>query len=209
MIFTLALISLTSCGQNQDAAIKTIEDFIQAQAVDKSKENWKKQLTIPPQAKFSAEKKYFWKLETTEGLIEIEFLANDAPMHVSSTVYLTLLGFYDDLTIHRVIPGFVAQGGDPNGNGTGGPGYKYAGEYDGPAQHDRAGVLSMANAGQGTDGSQFFITFNHIPHLNGKHTVFGYVTSGMDVLKQIEQLGSRSGKTRHEIKIIKASISVI
>jgi len=138
----------------------------------------------------------------------VEFLPNEAPMHVSSTAYLTLLGFYDDIKFHRVISGFMAQGGDPLGLGTGNPGYKYDGEYTGASKHDKAGTLSMANAGQGTDGSQFFLTFKATPHLDGKHTVFGYITEGIDILKKIETLGSRSGRPSKEIKIVKATFVV-
>ena len=130
-------------------------------------------------------------------------------MHVSSTIYLTNLGFYDNLTFHRVIPGFMAQGGDPIGNGRGNPGYKYDGEFDGDIGHGEAGMLSMANSGPGTDGSQFFITFQPTPFLNGKHTVFGKVVAGLEEsLTKIEALGSRRGKTKEEVKIIKATIRI-
>jgi peptidylprolyl isomerase len=103
----------------------------------------------------------------------------------------------------------MAQGGDPIGNGTGNPGYKYDGEFNNEASHSTAGVLSMANSGPSTDGSQFFITFTPTPFLDGKHTVFGNLVSGLeDTLTTIETLGSRRGKTKEEIKIIKASIRV-
>lgn len=130
-------------------------------------------------------------------------------MHATSTIYLTRLGFYNDLTFHRVIPGFMAQGGDPLGNGRGNPGYKYQGEFDDTAVHDKAGILSMANSGPGTDGSQFFITFTATPFLNNRHTVFGQVVKGLeDTLPAIEKLGQRSGKTSTEVKIITATIRV-
>ena len=130
-------------------------------------------------------------------------------MHVTSTIYLTKLGFYDDLVFHRVIPGFMAQGGDPLGNGTGNPGYKYAGEFDGKTSHNKAGILSMANSGPNTDGSQFFITFKATPFLDNRHTVFGEVVTGLeDTLPKIEGLGQRNGKTKVLIKIIKATIRV-
>jgi peptidylprolyl isomerase len=158
---------------------------------------------------FTEGKDYFWELQTSQGLLTIKLLTDSAPMHVSSTVYLTQLGFYDDLTFHRVIPGFMAQGGDPIGSGGGNPGYKYDGEFDGSTSHDDIGILSMANAGPGTDGSQFFITFKPTPFLDGKHTIFGKVVSDLEnSLTKIEALGSRSGRTKEEIKIIKATIRI-
>ncbi|TDR17569.1 peptidylprolyl isomerase [Marinicella litoralis] len=209
-LLTLAVCSLmlTACEKQADSAISELNSFIAEQKVDKTKNNWKTSLSKPPKVKFSKDKTYQWHLETTEGKMVIEFLPDEAPMHVSSTIYLTLLGFYDDIKFHRVINGFMAQGGDPLGIGSGNPGYKYDGEYDGSSKHDKAGTLSMANAGQGTDGSQFFLTFTATPHLNGKHTVFGYLKDGMDVLRKIEKLGSRSGRPSKEIKIIKATVAV-
>ncbi len=202
------LTSLSAC-YGGDPAINTIDDFIAKQKVDKTDGAWKTKLTKPELLTFSPDKDYFWELETSQGKLSIKLLPDSAPMHVSSTIYLTKLGFYDDLTFHRVIPGFMAQGGDPLGNGAGNPGYKYAGEFDDTLGHDEAGILSMANAGPGTDGSQFFITFKATPFLDGKHTVFGKVVSDLEEsLNKIEALGSRSGKTREEVKIIKASIRV-
>jgi cyclophilin family peptidyl-prolyl cis-trans isomerase len=107
-----------------------------------------------------------------------------------------------------VIDGFMAQGGCPLGTGTGGPGYKYDGEFSRAVRHDRKGLLSMANAGPGTDGSQFFLTFVPTPHLDGKHTIFGEVTEGMDTLSALEQRGTRSGTTTEPLKMIRTSIEV-
>jgi len=131
-----------------------------------------------------------------------------APMHVSSTIYLARLGFYDDVIFHRVIEGFMAQGGDPLGQGTGGPGYQYDGEYHVSARHDRPGLLSMANAGPGTDGSQFFLTFVATPHLDDRHTIFGEIVDGMDTMKALEERGSGSGKTSERLEMRKTSIRV-
>ena len=208
LIISITTLMLTSCGDKTDPTITELNEFIAQQNVDKTNNNWKTSLKKPPEFKFSQDKKYSWHLETTEGKMVVEFLPNEAPMHVSSTAYLTLLGFYDDIKFHRVISGFMAQGGDPLGLGTGNPGYKYDGEYTGASKHDKAGTLSMANAGQGTDGSQFFLTFKATPHLDGKHTVFGYITEGIDILKKIETLGSRSGRPSKEIKIVKATFVV-
>ena len=148
----------------------------------------------------------FWILETNHGAIRVKLLHETAPMHASSTMFLTRLGFYDGLKFHRVIPGFMAQGGCPLGSGTGGPGYQYEGEFDSSTQHNRAGLLSMANAGPGTDGSQFFLTFVNTPWLDGKHTIFGQVVEGDEVLQALEQRGSESGRTSEEMRIDKATI---
>ncbi|WP_144392862.1 peptidylprolyl isomerase [Pleionea sediminis] len=199
---------LVGCGPAKDDAIEQIDAFIAEQKVDKVKPGWKEKLTEPPKLTFTPNKDYLWYLKTNKGQIVIRFMPDVAPMHVSSTIYLTRLGFYNDLTFHRVITGFMAQGGDPRGNGTGNPGYQYKGEYSENAKHDKAGILSMANAGPGTDGSQFFITFRETQHLDGRHTVFGEVVEGMDVLKEIEKLGSRMGKTKEKVFIENASIKV-
>jgi peptidylprolyl isomerase len=102
----------------------------------------------------------------------------------------------------------MAQGGDPLGNGRGNPGYKYAGEFSDDLKHTQGGLLSMANSGPNTDGSQFFLTFTATPWLDGKHTIFGQVVQGMDVLESIEKLGSRSGKTSEEVLLVKATILI-
>jgi len=138
----------------------------------------------------------------------VKLLPEAAPMHVSSTIYLTLLGFYDETAFHRVIPGFMAQGGDPLGRGTGDPGYKYAGEFGSSRKHDKPGLLSMANAGPGTDGSQFFLTFVPTPWLDGKHTIFGEVVEGMGALQELERRGTQSGQTREPLLLRKATITV-
>jgi len=191
-----------------DAALAAADKFIAEQKIDKSAAGWKTRLPKPPQLTFTAGKSYFWDLETNKGKMRLKLAPDVAPMHVSSTIYLTRLGFYDGVTFHRVIPGFMAQGGDPIGNGTGGPGYKYDGEFSPTVKHAKAGVLSMANAGPGTDGSQFFITFTATPHLDGRHTVFGEVVEGMDVLKKLEAAGSGTGATKEKLTIDKAAITV-
>jgi cyclophilin family peptidyl-prolyl cis-trans isomerase len=145
---------------------------------------------------------------TNKGPIVIRFMPATAPMHVTNFIYLTKLGFYDGLSFHRVITGFMAQGGDPLGNGMGGPGYAFAGEFAPNVKHDKPGLLSMANAGPNTDGSQFFLTFVATPWLDGKHTLFGEVVEGMDVMKKLEAAGSQSGKTSEPLKIEKVTIEV-
>ncbi|KGJ96850.1 peptidylprolyl isomerase [Colwellia psychrerythraea] len=206
------MFTLTACCGG-DAAIEKVNNFITKQAIDKADPAWKTKLDQPPLLGFTPGKDYFWELQTNQGNLTIKLLTESAPMHVSSTIYLTKLGFYDGLTFHRVIPGFMAQGGDPTGTGAGNPGYKYDGEFndnfEGELGHNESGTLSMANAGPGTDGSQFFLTFKATPFLNGKHTVFGKVVTDLEnSLTKIEALGSRSGKTSEEVKIIKASIRI-
>ncbi len=125
-----------------------------------------------------------------------------------STIYLTRLGFYDDVMFHRVITGFMAQGGDPTGTGSGGPGYRYGGEFDDALSHSKKGVLSMANAGPGTDGSQFFITFGPAKRLDGKHTIFGQLVDGNATLNKLERAGSEAGKPRRKVVIRSATVSV-
>ncbi len=143
--------------------------------------------TYPKAPEFSLDlkKKYKALFSLENGDFEVELYADKAPTTVNNFVFLARDGFYNGVTFHRVIPGFMAQGGDPTGTGMGGPGYKFRDEFDPSLRHDSEGILSMANAGPGTNGSQFFITFAPTPHLDNHHTVFGKVTSGMDVVKQI------------------------
>lgn len=199
---------LSGCDLFTDQAINQVEQFISQQKIDKNQDNWKTSLPQPDEFTFSQDKTYVWQLTTSKGVISIELMPDIAPMHVSSTLYLTKLGFYDGTVFHRVIPGFMAQGGDPLGTGRGNPGYKYSGEFSEQVKHSKGGLLSMANAGPGTDGSQFFLTFAATPWLDNKHSIFGEVVDGMEVLETIEEVGSRSGKTSESVSIIKAEILV-
>jgi cyclophilin family peptidyl-prolyl cis-trans isomerase len=192
----------------QDKAVAAIDAFIAEANIDQSAKDWKTSLAKPPMVEFDADTDYYWDIETNVGNIEIKLMPDVAPMHVSSTIYLARLGFYDKVIFHRVISGFMAQGGDPLGRGTGGPGYQYDGEYSPNARHDRPGLLSMANAGPGTDGSQFFLTFVETPHLNDKHAIFGKVTDGMDTVNALEARGSGSGKTSEHLEMTKTLIRV-
>lgn len=146
-----------------------------------------KQWQSPPDMQIDSKKSYAVSMETTKGTIEIELFADAAPVTVNNFVFLTREGFYDGVSFHRVIPNFVIQGGDPTGTGRGGPGYRFQDEFTGNPHKHGTGYLSMANAGPGTNGSQFFITHSPQPHLDGRHTVFGKVTSGMDVVNSIKQ----------------------
>jgi cyclophilin family peptidyl-prolyl cis-trans isomerase len=190
----------------KDKSLMTID--AQVAKVDKSKPNWKTTLTKPELMTFEEGKTYYARMATTKGPILIKFLPKVAPMHVTSFIYLTRLGFYDGLAFHRVITNFMAQGGDPLGNGTGGPGYQFSGEFDPGVKHGKGGKLSMANAGPGTDGSQFFLTFVATPWLDGKHSIFGEVVEGMETLKALEAAGSQSGRTSEPLKMKKVTIEV-
>jgi len=130
-------------------------------------------------------KKYFATVKTDVGDIKLELFADKTPKTVNNFVFLARQGFYDNTTFHRVIEGFMAQGGDPTGTGTGGPGYRFEDEIVADLKFDQPGLLAMANAGPNTNGSQFFITFVPTPWLDGNHTIFGKVVEGMDVLPKI------------------------
>lgn len=146
-----------------------------------------KQWDTPPAMQIDPQKNYTVSMETTKGTIEIELFAEHAPKTVNNFVFLIRQKFYDGVAFHRVIDNFMIQGGDPTGSGRGGPGYRFEDEFKGNPHKHETGYLSMANAGPGTNGSQFFITHTPQPHLNGRHTVFGKVTSGMDVVNSIQQ----------------------
>ena len=197
-----------AAAKKADPAIQQIDQQIAKAAVDKSSASWKQKLTKPEVATFDPARTYFAIMETSKGTMKIKLMPDVAPMHVTSLIYLARLGFYDGLTFHRVIPNFMAQGGDPLGNGTGGPGYAYAGEFSPKAKHDTPGVLSQANAGPNTDGSQFFITVRPTPSLDGRHTVYGKLVDGMDTLKKLEAAGSESGQTSETLTITKVTIQV-
>ncbi len=195
----------------KDPAVAAIDKFIAEKNIDKKGANWKSSLPEPPKVAFDANTDYFWHVETEVGTFKIRYLADVAPMHVTSGIYLARLGFYDGLGYHRIIPGFMAQGGDPTGTGSGGPGYTMDGEFGGGKKHDKPGLLSMANTGRPkSDGSQFFVTFVPTPHLDGRHTIWGEVVEGMDTVKALEGKGARenNGMLKTPIKINKTWISV-
>ena len=191
--------------------IASVRQYIEEQKgkgkIDTSKDGWKTKLPKFPEVEFSAGT-FHWVIETGFGEIKVELMPETAPNHVANFLYLTELGFFDELDFHRVIPEFMAQGGCPLGTGTGGPGYKFAGEFSPSVRHDQAGLLSMANAGPGTDGSQFFLTFVHTPWLDDNHTIFGKVTDGMEALKEHESRGTRGGEPTEPLPMIKARIEV-
>jgi cyclophilin family peptidyl-prolyl cis-trans isomerase len=146
-----------------------------------------KQWSTPPAMTIDPKKTYTAIFHTEKGDIEIQLHADKTPKTVNNFVFLAREGFYDGTTFHRVIAKFMAQGGDPTGTGRGGPGYDFADEFDKSLKHDKPGVLSMANAGPNTNGSQFFITHVPTPWLDNKHSVFGQVVKGMDVVLSIPE----------------------
>jgi len=147
------------------------------------------------------------ELETNKGKIKIELFEDKAPKTTANFKKLVEQGFYDGTSFHRVISNFMIQGGDPTGTGMGGPGYTIDDEFGPGLKHDHAGILSMANAGPNTGGSQFFITLAQTPWLDGKHAIFGEVVGGMDVVSDIGSVATGPGdKPVQEVKIIKARV---
>jgi cyclophilin family peptidyl-prolyl cis-trans isomerase len=146
-------------------------------------------------------------LDTSMGTIKLELFSSETPVTVQNFVKLCKSGFYDGLIFHRVIDGFMIQGGCPRGDGTGGPGYEIKDEFVSTLKHDVPGTLSMANAGPNTGGSQFFITLAPTPWLDGRHTVFGRVVEGIDVVKSIGKVQTDSNDRPLEpVKINSARI---
>jgi len=186
-----------------------IDKFIATVNVNKSSPDWRMSLRMPPKLTFDPQTDYFWHIDTAAGGVKVKLFADTAPMHASSCLFLNKLGFYDGLNFHRIIPGFMAQGGCPTGTGRDGPGYKFAGEFEGGRKHDRPGLLSMANSGADTDGSQFFLTFAETPWLDGKHTLWGEVVEGMETLKALEKLGTSGGRVSNPPLIKKAWVTAV
>ncbi len=145
-----------------------------------------KQWTSPPEMQIDVSKTYYATIKTDIGDIRLQLFADKAPKTVNNFVFLARQGYYDNTIFHRVIAGFMAQAGDPTGTGRGGPGYRFEDEFHPDLKHDSEGIVSMANAGANTNGSQFFITYAPQPHLDGAHTVFGKVVSGMDVARALQ-----------------------
>jgi len=144
-----------------------------------------KQWAKAPEFNLDLKKKYSATFKTDKGDIKVALFASKVPSTVNNFVFLAREGYYDDTIFHRVIPDFMAQGGDPTATGRGGPGYSFHDEFDPSLKHNKPGILSMANAGPNTNGSQFFLTHVPTPWLDNKHAVFGEVVKGLDVLLAI------------------------
>lgn len=151
------------------------------------------QYSSPPEMSIDPSKTYTASIRTNHGAITVELFASQAPVTVNNLVFLTREGFYDGVIFHRVIPGFMIQGGDPTGTGTSGPGYQFQDEFVPELVFDQPGILAMANSGPGTNGSQFFITVAPTPQLNGRHTIFGRVSAGQEIVDTISTVRTGSG----------------
>jgi len=189
-------------------ATDELKSYIAKQAIDTTQPGWRTRLPKFPALTFDLARTYSITFDTSKGSLTVKLFADSAPAHAANFLYLATLGFFDGLTFHRVIPGFMAQGGCPLGVGSGSPGYRFAGEFTGKEKHDRPGLLSMANAGPGTDGSQFFLTFVPAPWLDGKHTIFGEVVSGSDTLKALEHFVIHDAGPTEKLTITKATVSI-
>jgi len=194
VLVLIGLIWLLTPGQSSNVLelptdIATVAQVpLDEPAADAPPQTSNKQYSEYPPMSIDTTKKYFAQFVMANGgEFTIELYPDKAPLTVNSFVFLAREGFYDGLTFHRVIAGFMAQGGDPTGTGGGGPGYQFADEFVDDLRFDGAGILAMANAGPGTNGSQFFITFDVTDWLNDIHTIFGRVTEGMDVVFAINQ----------------------
>lgn len=179
-------------------AIRTfIDEQIEEGEIDKTKENWRTRLPKFPDAPFPDGLAYHWMLKTSEGAMTFRLNHAHAPEHVRNILYLTQLGFYDGLKFHRIIPGFMAQGGCPYGRGNGNPGYFLKLEATPKVKHDEPGVLSMARSPRpDSAGSQFFITLDKAPHLDGNYTVFGRIVEGKEVLERLEAAGNPDPRSK-------------
>lgn len=164
-----------------------------------------KQWSTQPAMQIDPQKKYKARMETDNGAMVIELFADKTPKTVNNFVFLAREGFYDGVIFHRVINDFMAQGGDPTGTGMGGPGYKFEDEFHPSLRHDKRGILSMANAGPNTNGSQFFITHRATPHLDNRHSVFGQVVEGLDVLMSIPARDPNN-RSAPAVKILRVTI---
>ncbi len=171
-------------GQNDYSSLESIVKLYQMQD---------NMYTDCPPMTIDTSKDYTATIKTAKGDIVIQLYADKAPMAVNNFIFLARDGWYDNVPFHRVIPGFVAQAGDPSGTGYGGPGYTFSNEVDPSLRFDKAGVVGMANAGPDSNGSQFFITYKDVPQLDGGYTVFGQVVSGMDVVASLEARDASQG----------------
>jgi len=201
-----------------NTVLEELRAFIAAQTeagtIDRDAEGWRTRLPKFPEVPFEDGARYLWVLHTSEGDLTAELNHEAAPQHVRNILYLTELGYYDGLKFHRIIPGFMAQGGCPLGRGNGGPGYSIRLETTPKAKHDAPGVLSMArSANPNSAGSQFFLTFAPQPRLDGGYTVFGRMVEGEDTLKKLEAAGNPNPRSngvppRKTITITSAEIRV-
>mgnify|MGYP001146710694 CR=1 FL=1 len=213
---TVALFGVTSLHAT---ALEDLEGFISeakdSGKIDTSKKGWRTRLPKFPEVELADSEEDEWVIETSEGTIVADLEESIAPDHTRNILYLSLLGYYDGLIFHRIMPDFMAQGGCPKGTGTGGPGYSIDLEVSSKLKHDRAGTLSMARSSNpNSAGSQFFITFRDTPFLDGGYSVFGYVKEGLDVIKKLEEPPKPNPRStgvppRKRITITSASVRLV
>lgn len=187
LAISIVLVSCGSSSGSSGGATDTPEGTVEVSQTAESSTVSEGQFDAPPAMQIDPDKIYVATLKTEKGDVAIELFADRAPVTVNNFVFLAEQDFYDGTTFHRVIPGFVAQGGDPTGTGAGGPGYRFQDEIVPGLRFDQDGLLAMANSGPDTNGSQFFITYAPAPWLNGLHTIFGKVISGMNVLYELTE----------------------
>ncbi len=175
-LFVLGSSAVAACDSPRNEAAEPSEAEVPGAAL---------QWSSPPAMQIDPSKSYVAVFKTENGDVRVRLLPRQAPVTVNNFVFLARQGYYNNTTFHRVLPGFMAQGGDPTGTGAGGPGYTFEDEFDQALQFDRPGLLAMANRGPNTNGGQFFITYAPTPHLNGLHTIFGEVVEGAEVLNSL------------------------
>jgi len=180
-VAAMGLVAITACGPTTTGSAGTPPSAL-AEAEDAGAAL---QWSSPPAMQIDPSKSYEAIFKTEVGDFRVRLFPEEAPVTVNNFVFLAREGYYDHTTFHRVLPGFMAQGGDPTGTGGGGPGYSFEDEFDPDLQFDRPGMLAMANRGPNTNGGQFFITYAPTPHLNGLHTIFGEVIEGAEVLANL------------------------
>ena len=197
----------------EHALLQRCDDYISAIDLDRDVEGWRLRTPPPPALQVGEGAAVHWLLETNVGKMRFELFHDVAPNHVSNAIYLSRLGFYDGLPFHRIIPGFMAQSGSPDGSLLGGPAYRFSSEITKGrrGRHRRSGTLSAAHpAGRhDSDGSQFFITFKAQPSLDGEHTVYGTMIEGRKALRALGHAGTASGKPSKAIRILSARIEVV
>ncbi len=196
-MFSILLLSvlLASCASSEPQEVESESDRPM-------------QWSSPPGMSIDENAIYVATFKTERGEFRVELFTSQAPVTVNNFVFLAQQGYYNNTTFHRVLPGFMAQGGDPSGTGAGGPGYQFADEFDPGLRFDGAGYLAMANRGPNTNGSQFFITFAPTPHLNDLHTIFGKVIEGMDVVLSLRERDPLQNPGYEGDRLITVEISV-
>ena len=180
-VAAIAMVALSACGSATSGNAATLPTAPSEAEEGGTPLEW----SSPPAMEIDPSKSYEALFKTEIGDFSVRLFPEQAPVTVNNFVFLARQGYYDNTTFHRVLPGFMAQGGDPTGTGGGGPGYTFDDEFDPDLQFDRPGLLAMANRGPDTNGGQFFITYAPTPHLNGLHTIFGEVVEGAEVLSSL------------------------